>query len=63
MADQSLETRVSNAIDHLLSVIDRRGLDNVSAETREAYHALDALQDGLKYGSVDHGTAIVFYTP
>lgn len=62
MSDKSLETRVSDAIAHLQSVIDRRGLENVSEKTREAYYALDELYEGLN-GSIDHGNAVVFYTP
>jgi hypothetical protein len=62
MSDKSLETRVDTAISHLLSVIDRRGLDNVSKETQEAYWALYQLSEGLN-GSPENGSMIVFYTP
>ena len=46
MSDKSLEARVDTAISHLLSVIDRRGLDNVSKETLERY-STGALGDAL----------------
>ena len=62
MSGKSLEARVIKAIEHLQSVIDRRGLNNVSEETREAYHALDELYYGLT-GSIEDGSAVVFYTP
>ena len=62
MSGKSLEARVIKAIEHLQSVIDRRGLDNVSEETRQAYHALDELYWGLN-GSIEDGSAVVFYTP
>jgi hypothetical protein len=62
MSGKSLESRVDAAISHLLSVIDRRGLDNVSKETQEAYWALYQLSEGLN-GSPENGSMIVFYTP
>lgn len=62
MENQSLESRVGKAINHLLDVIDRRGLDKVSEETRQAYWALYALGEGLD-GSPEDGSAICFYRP
>tara|TARA_Y100000004_G_scaffold28167_1_gene28885 strand:- start:668 stop:862 length:195 start_codon:yes stop_codon:yes gene_type:complete len=62
MSDKSLEARVDSAIDHILSVIDRRGLDNVSKETQEAYWSLYALSERLN-GSPEDGSMIVFYKP
>ena len=63
MSGKSLESRVIKAIEHLTSCIDRRGFDNVSEESREAYRALSELHEGLRYGSPEDGSAIVFYTP
>tara|TARA_R100000781_G_scaffold23906_1_gene17605 strand:+ start:256 stop:456 length:201 start_codon:yes stop_codon:yes gene_type:complete len=62
MSDKSLEARVDSAINHLLSVIDCRGLDKVSKETQEAYWSLYALSEGLN-GSPQDGSMIVFYKP
>jgi hypothetical protein len=62
MSGKSLESRVIDAIEHLNSVIARRGLINVSEETRQAYYALEQLHYGLT-GSIEDGSAIVFYTP
>jgi hypothetical protein len=62
MSGKSLEARVTKAIEHLHSVIERRGLANVSEETRQAYYALEELHYGLT-GSIEDGSAVVFYTP
>jgi hypothetical protein len=45
-----------------LGLIDKIGYDKVSQESRDAYDALWALQEGLE-GSPEDGSAIIFYTP
>lgn len=56
------ERKVSAAIIHILGLIDKIGYDKVSQESRDAYDALWALQEGLE-GSPEDGSAIIFYTP
>jgi hypothetical protein len=56
------EREVLDAINHVLGCMDRKGLDNVSEESRKAYDALYALAEGLD-GSPDDGSMIVFYIP
>jgi len=56
------EKAVRNAIHHVLGVMDRRGWENLTEESKKAYDALYFLLEGLE-GSVEDGSAIVFYNP
>lgn len=56
------EKATIKAINHILNTMDRRGWDNLTEESKEAYDVLWDLRDGLD-GNPEDGTMVVFYTP
>ena len=56
------EKTVVKAIDHILDTMDRRGWEKLTVQSKKAYNTLYHLREGLT-GSMEDGTAVVFYTP
>ena len=56
------EDRAIKAINHVLGVMDRRGYEQISKDSREAYDILYFLREGLE-GDTHDGSRVVFYKP
>ena len=56
------EKEVTEAIDHVLKCMDRKGYWEISSESRTAYDTLYFLREALE-GDTNDGSALVFYYP